>query len=300
MPNEDARTASKFAEGDMSAKRGPAPGIGSGRGAALVLTATAFLGLLGVIAAASSSGRAKDDAGLSEALVDVTYTLVIIFTIALAIGLLLLLPFVRTAPVAVTWRAKRFVVGLALVLIIAGVAAPFMRDTEVGRRAAERFESLGWVRDRIEAPNLRSSGPEFQWNLAAVVGVALVGGAAVVARRRLRERTAGADETAELLAGVLDESVAELEDSGDPRGAVIGAYARMERVLAAHGVPRLPHEAPLEYVARVLAELQVDAEAIHALTDLYEQARFSTHAIDPTMKEAALAALRAVRDDLQR
>ena len=90
-----------------------------------------------------------------------------------------------------------------------------------------------------------------------------------------------------------------LEFDPDPRRAVIQAYVRMETVLAAHGHAREPHEAPLEYLARVLRELDVRAEAAHALTELFERARFSRHEIDAAMRAEAVASLEAVRDDLR-
>ena len=55
----------------------------------------------------------------------------------------------------------------------------------------------------------------------------------------------------------VDESLDDLRAEPDPRRAVIAAYARLERVLAAHGLPRKPAEAPLEYLGRMLAELSV-------------------------------------------
>jgi Domain of unknown function (DUF4129) len=80
---------------------------------------------------------------------------------------------------------------------------------------------------------------------------------------------------------------------------VIAAYARMERILDRHGFPRFRAEAPLEYLSRVLRELRVRSEAVLALTELFERAKFSLHEIDLDMKEEAIEALIAVRDDLR-
>jgi hypothetical protein len=115
-------------------------------------------------------------------------------------------------------------------------------------------------------------------------------------RRRPPAREQGA---ADELEAVLTETLGELELDPDPRRAVIQAYVRMEAVLGAHGHARLPHEAPLEYLARVLRELDVRAEAAHALTELFERARFSHHEIDAAMRAEAVASLEAVRDDLR-
>jgi hypothetical protein len=79
---------------------------------------------------------------------------------------------------------------------------------------------------------------------------------------------------------------------------VIAAYARLERVLASHKLPRRPAEAPLEYLERMLAEVSVSAPAARALTQLFERAKFSQHAVGPEMKEQAITALERVRDDL--
>ena len=73
----------------------------------------------------------------------------------------------------------------------------------------------------------------------------------------------------------------------------------MEAALAVHGLPRQPFEAPLEYLARILLGLRVRAEAVLDLTELFERAKFSRHAIDAEMKQEAISALVAVRDDLR-
>jgi hypothetical protein len=80
---------------------------------------------------------------------------------------------------------------------------------------------------------------------------------------------------------------------------VIGAYETMERLLAEEGrLPRRPFEAPFEYLARVLGELQVSRAAIQRLTELFERAKFSHHQISREMKAEAIDALQVVRGEL--
>ena len=57
---------------------------------------------------------------------------------------------------------------------------------------------------------------------------------------RARAAGARARHLAEQLADVLDETLDDLRAEADPRRAIIAAYARLERVLAANGV-RTPH-----------------------------------------------------------
>ena len=66
------------------------------------------------------------------------------------------------------------------------------------------------------------------------------------------------------------------------------------------GFPRVPSEAPFEYVERALGELETSAESAHRLTDLFEWAKFSQHEPGPEMRDDAIDALIAVRDELKR
>jgi hypothetical protein len=114
-------------------------------------------------------------------------------------------------------------------------------------------------------------------------------------RREIRQKRRLAAE----LEQVMAESVEELAMDPDPRRAVIAAYARMERVLAAQGSPRHPAEAPTEYVRRLLGQLELRGELLYGLTELYEQARFSAHEIDPRMRAQAIDLLERIRADLR-
>ena len=107
------------------------------------------------------------------------------------------------------------------------------------------------------------------------------------------------ERTAAELATIVDATLDDLRAEADPRRAVIAAYAQMEATLARHGLPRERSEAPFEYLSRMLRELRVRAASALALTELFERARFSDHVIDAAMKNEAIDALLAVRDDLR-
>jgi hypothetical protein len=128
--------------------------------------------------------------------------------------------------------------------------------------------------------------------------------AALLLSRRGRSGTEAEKEeepdVIEALTEFVDGSLEDLESEPDPRRAIIAAYARMEHVFARHGVPRRPEEAPLEYLARVLAMVEVRGSAVQALTDLFERAKFSDHPMDRAMKREAISALEAIRGDLRR
>jgi len=145
--------------------------------------------------------------------------------------------------------------------------------------------------------------PEFQWLPALIVGSLIFGvvGAGAIAILLRRQRGADWDREAELMHAldeVLADTLDDLRAERDPRKAVIGAYARMEQLFAAHQVPREESETPQQYVERVLARLQVSSFSVRRLTQLYERARFSPHTVDAGMKDDAIAALEGLRAEL--
>jgi hypothetical protein len=143
---------------------------------------------------------------------------------------------------------------------------------------------------------------QFRWEelVAIFAALALLGlylrSRRSAAPRRLRELRRPRRAA---VSAALDEAVDDLRNDPDTRRAIIAAYARTERALAAHGLPRRRAETPLEYLARTLAELDASADSIRRLTDLFELAKFSDHELEPQLKDDAIDALLAVRDELR-
>jgi hypothetical protein len=99
---------------------------------------------------------------------------------------------------------------------------------------------------------------------------------------------------------IVDRSLEELRADPNARRAIIGAYHMMERALERAGLPRAPSEAPREYLARALAELQVGPAAPRRLTALFERARFGAGELDLGLRDDAIDALLALREELAR
>jgi hypothetical protein len=150
-------------------------------------------------------------------------------------------------------------------------------------------------------PLAKAEHVHFRWEeLVVVLGLLL--GLAVIAAATCSRLGAGSGPrraAPEVLAAALDESLDDLRSDPDLRRAIIAAYARMETALGAAGLPRRPAEAPLEYVERALLMLDTSAAAVRRLTDLFVWARFSQHEPEPSMRDDAVDALIAVRDELR-
>ena len=74
-------------------------------------------------------------------------------------------------------------------------------------------------------------------------------------------------------------------------GAIIRAYGRFERALAAARAPRAAWQTPAEFMRTTLARLPVPAAPVRRLTALFEVARFSTHPLGAEARDAACDSL---------
>src|SRR5262249_61355661 len=180
------------------------------------------------------------------------------------------------------------------------------RHSHAGRQAAKvrgGGARSGSPRNRVRPlPATPARPAPVEWPLVAGIGgLFLLGGVWLYVRSRrrlaplLEERGLQAD-----MVSAIETTIDDLRREQDARRAVIAAYALMEHTLARHGLARRRSEAPLEYLANILRGLRVRESAVRTLTQLFEYAKFSRHEISPAMKEEAIDALLAIRDDLQR
>ena len=275
-----------------------------------VLTALGVLASVAVVAVASRGDIAVGDAGgrkPSETLIDVFFTL---YLVLIGIGVMFFVYLLalqkrikREAGITTTSPISWFV--LVVVLLVGLFAARRMQGLQRRPRAEERLvpgDAPTPPPTTTPAQDQSTYDPALSWPAVAVVCLLLLAAVGIWwASVRRRRAYAPRDDAAlaESLADVLDESLDDLRAERDPRLAVIRAYARLERVLAAHGIPRRPSDAPLEYLNRVLLGLSVSTESVQRLTQLFERAKFSHHDVGPEMKDEAIAALQTMQDELR-
>jgi len=102
----------------------------------------------------------------------------------------------------------------------------------------------------------------------------------------------------EPLAEVLAAGAQALREDPDPRSAIIGCYAAMERSLAEAGSPAKAADTPAEFLARATAGGLVRSSCASTLTRLFRRARYSSHPMTEDDRAAAMEALAQVRAGL--
>ena len=86
----------------------------------------------------------------------------------------------------------------------------------------------------------------------------------------------------------------------DTRAAIIACYAAMEASLAANGLGRRAADSPSDLLERATGAGLVEGAAAETLADLFREARYSSHVLDPAQLEAARTALDRISDHLAR
>jgi hypothetical protein len=282
-----------------------------GRATSVVLPALLVLVLVAVVAMAATGSTPSGDGSTrppSESLLDTIFTLGLI---GVAIGgVLLLYGLSQRKAIAremASGRHRRTSVAAFVVFFAIFTGFTYWRLSEWrGPEPSEEGDQELAFPGESPLPTLppeaeTSYEPGVSW-LPIVVVVALLLAAVVayvVAEHRANRGRRSGEGLAEQLAMVLDETLDDLRAEADPRRAIIAAYARLERVLAANGIPRRASETSDEYLARVLNNLELDSGAVERLTALFTRAKFSQHDVDTAMKEEAIGALEQVRDELR-
>ncbi len=267
--------------------------MGRSRTNTLVLAGVALTVLLGVVAFvarghSAPSGASVQNRGASQVLANTMFT---VWFVVMAIGAVLLVVLMAQGRhMARQQKQGRRAAGIVFIFVILFLIAlsgsrfhlfHFRRPHHPGgianlQNALKKAEQKREEQHKVVAPT-------FQWPLAAGI-IALVIGAALTALLRAKARR--------------DKLATEVELVREFR-RVLDDYARMERILAVHGLPRRPSEAPQEYLERVLTELHVTERSVEKLTELFTRAKFSHHEVDPQMKEDAIDALVKLREQVR-
>lgn len=282
-----------------------------GSTARALLPALVVLALVGVVAIAatgSTGGGSDETRRLSDVPLDIIFSLGLVALLPAAVLFVYgLMQRKEIAREVASGRYKRLGFVSYTVVLLLFLVVTYFRLRDWKRPVPEELEQplAGGQTPPPTSPQGAAADtvyePQFAWIPVLVVVVLAAAGAFayyLAARRRASALRVDPD-VADTLADDLDDMLDDLRAEADPRRAVIAAYARLERVLAANGFPRRSSETQEEYVGRILDDLEADRRSVRQLTELFLRAKFSQHAIDVGMKEDAIEALEHVRDGLR-
>jgi hypothetical protein len=273
----------------------------------LGLGVTALLVLAGIASNGRPLSGASRGTGPTVTFFDYFFTTIVL--IGLAMTAVVAYALVTMEPTRFTPQRRRWHLVMTLAWLFACVILGwlFLHAGFVQRftKSLQRVGQQGQTSSPPGRPAPSGKGvraARVRWEEVGIVLVLLAGTAVALlagrhARRAPRLLPRSSQEAVSL---ALDESLDDLRNEPDLRRAIVAAYARMERALAAAGIAREPAEAPFEYLERALRSLDTNAGAVHRLTDLFEWAKFSQHEPEPAMRDEAIDALVAVRDELRR
>jgi hypothetical protein len=280
----------------------------AGRVALSLVAVLALVTVVAIAASGSTSHGTSDARRPSDSLFDAFFTLLILG--AVAGGVLLVYGLSQRRAIAEEIASGRYkrtsVLGFLTFFVLVVGAFGIARRLNIIRHAppVEQDQSAvdiipGVRKPPDHKPTTFVYEPGISWLVVTMlIGLVIAAAVAYLVSRR-RAAAVREPDLAKQLAVALGEAVDDLRSEADPRRAIIAAYARMERVLAASGAPKRTTETADEYLARVLLELAPESDAVVRLTDLFSQAKFSHHEIDMTMKEEAIDALEQIRDELR-
>ena len=207
-------------------------------------------------------------------------------------------------PVGPWWvRALVTLAALALIALpIAALVAALRGRRGGGERTAMLPEPLVPVAPRVTgAPASTGQAGVFLLGAAAtLLAAAVLVAVALWLRHRRRAAAAPHDRAAapSPLADAVAAGTAALGATAGAREAIIACYAAMEASLATAGSPRRAADTPEELLDRAEGDGIVRTPAARRLTALFREARFSPHQLADAQRQAALAALGEIADDL--
>ena len=279
------------------------PGKGA-RGGADMRRAAAVLLLVAVAAIGLRAGGAFSAAASPEILGltgRAVYWATAVAEVVLALaGIALLIArfiWARKSGVALRRQRRSLLWLLLLPLVVFGLAKLLrmrQRLAPVRRTAGQTATTAGHSGHHL---------PGTPWPLLVLFAAAAFAAAALITYRRRQAipRPASedaSDPAAATLAAALAAGARALHEDPDPRTAIIGCYAAMERSLADAGSPPRLADTPAEVLGRATAGGLVRSASAGTLTGLFRRARYSSHPMTEADRAAAMGALAQVQADL--
>ncbi len=99
-------------------------------------------------------------------------------------------------------------------------------------------------------------------------------------------------------AAAVAATISELQLGGDVRTSILACYQRFCRLMGTRGIGRQEPLTPRELEDLAVTQLDVSPVSAESLTSLFEEARYSTHALGEADRDRAVESLARIREAL--
>ncbi len=279
--------------------------------AVLVLVLLLFVAMLGAISGGGAGTSSLRVGAASEALT-VALTLAAVAAVV-ALGLSFYMMMIRHRGRGEPVTRRRSAWSRMIVVLAIGVALAFARL--LASRHAHPRSSLAPFGVAPKPVRASSSAVSFRpvtslSTLGVVLFIALLVAfvswrGAVRRRRRIdfelldRSPEVSVYAASDLAGSLVGVAVPDPSEEADPRRAVVAAYLAMLDAAARAGCRRRPEVTPSEFLVELLGELGVSPASAGRLTALFERARYSSLAVDETLRTSAIETLAEVRNEIR-
>lgn len=199
---------------------------------------------------------------------------------------------------------------IALVSVTALIAGPFLYKAYLAYSPGADYVSSGGVVDKYIGESgqevLKGSRNLLGQNIGfIVIGlIVVVGGIYFIAPRiktYLKENKYDEQDQSQIeedISESVDRAIRDLNEGKDIRSTVIRCYQKMSYVLEDQGVTYDRFMTPREFEKSALNNLDMSRDTISDLTDIFEEARYSSHSLTESQRKAALKNLKSLREEI--
>jgi hypothetical protein len=205
---------------------------------------------------------------------------------------------------------RTILLGMAAVAVLAGLSR---LNPDWGTRPPATHRSEGPGKPKLPTPRVVQGAAAARhsanltyiiYALLALLLLAAIVACVLIILRRLPAVSAGVSlvlpDGEASMRSAIESGRRALRSFDDAQAAIIACYVAMEASLADAGTARAAAETPDELLARAAGSGLLHGTAAGRLTALFYEARYSSHALPATARDAAVRALDAISAELER
>ena len=226
---------------------------------------------------------------------------------------LIIIPMIVLAVIAFIFAANKkgwAKFNIALVSVTALVTGPLLYKAYLAYTPGVSYIASEWDVDEM----IGKSGSEFLKGSRNLIGqnigfiviglIVVIGGIFFVVPRvksyleESKESEKDQTQVEDEISESVDKAIKDLKKGKDTRSTVIRCYQKMSYVLEDQGITYDQFMTPREFEENAFNSLDISKKTISDLTDVFEEARYSSHSLKESQREEALRNLKLLREEI--